>query len=64
MLKEERVLRGYLIGGEYPMNASLVRSMITALVRAVREDCAKVADQGKLFENRDMDIAAAIRGKK
>jgi hypothetical protein len=77
VLKEEKELRKYVFGPEHPMNASIVRSMITALIRAVREDCAKVChdlsgkkNMGASIENAGgyneacKDTAAAIRGRR
>jgi hypothetical protein len=77
MLKEERELRKYIFGPEHPMNASIVRSMITDLVRAVRADerkrCTNVSKgMVKYGGNRYSDsynraceeIAAAIRARK
>ena len=70
MKKEERELKKYVLGPEHPMNASVIRSMITALIRAVREDCAEVAESEELSgmdstsANHASAIAAAIRGRK
>jgi hypothetical protein len=46
MLKEEKELRFYLLGtkgtcGPYPEMRKHTSKLITALIRAVREDCAK-----------------------
>jgi hypothetical protein len=45
MLKEEKELREYLFGPADPMDVRVLRSMINALVRAVREDCADRATE-------------------
>jgi len=77
MLKEEKALRKD-IREDMKIQSSTEKWLlkrITALVRAVREDCAKVAEQGQcniqewseevLFEgNAYEEIAAAIRGKR
>lgn len=67
MLKEEKELRKYVLGPEHPMNASVIRSMIAALIRAVEERCAKVAEGVHVDEygnGQICDAAAAIRGRK
>ena len=77
MLKEEKALRGHLRGAldgmltkisekgqpdKYQSSEVLTRILITALVHAVREDCAKVADQMELYTG--VDVADAIRLRK
>jgi hypothetical protein len=73
MLKEERELRKYLresVTDDYPDEFINIRrewgKLITLLVRAVREDCAKVAEEIKHEYGcaAPDKIAAAIRGKK
>jgi hypothetical protein len=71
MLKEEKELRYMIRKTNWmgPLTPDELFSLITALVRAVREDCAKVAEgwPHKLRDKKDfrnlasLDIAAAIR---
>jgi hypothetical protein len=67
MLKGERELRKYLFGPVSPMDTQLLRSMITALVKAVREDCVKKADWELATSGVDArvrtDVKVAIRRK-
>ena len=72
MLKEEKELRDWANDGTIQRRRKIGEA-ITALVRAVREDCAKVAEFercGILPEDSKRDIivragiAAAIRGRK
>jgi hypothetical protein len=71
MLKEERQLREYLRAAvRYkchftPATNREMYALTTALVRAVREDCAKVAEEYAAECTDDSHaIAAAIRGRK
>ena len=73
MLKQEKELREHLFieNNDYCRNARIedVSELITALVAAVREDCAKVADKEaevapEPFNVVPKAIAAAIRGGK
>ena len=75
MLKEEKGLRKFY-SVAYPSEAAEIKrdfkQMLTALIRAVREDCAKVAEETSEKENLRRagfgcsieKIAAAIRGRK
>jgi len=76
MLKEEKELRGWVRAScrSEKIRDYHVLKLITALIRAVREDCAKVAEGEPLPADPDTDIvaiermraeiAAAIRGRK
>ena len=72
MLKEEKELRGWAssIDPDYDDPKVFLKD-VTALVKAVREDCAKVADDWDYNHGSEQQpwaygsrIAAAIRGKK
>ena len=79
MLKEEKELRKFY-SVAYPSEAAEIKrdfkQMLTALIRAVREDCAEVAEAHKeKYSSNELfvtavivsltdDIAAAIRGRK
>ena len=67
MLKEEKELRNFFKGDPFHYctkeSNKTINNLITALVRAVREDCARVAESDPHWVGRK-HIAAAIRGKK
>ena len=67
MLREERELRKRCMEEDFFLNPKVRGKLITALVKAVREDAAKVADKYVGCDNDSgdvgSDIAAAIRRK-
>jgi len=74
MLKEEKELRNYIHDGiafaHYNWIPKHINRLITALVRAVREDCAKIAEEtlrpmcSKHDDDAPRQVAAAIRSRK